>query len=118
MLARVVEFSPSSDAAAQFTKVVEVTALGIVAAQAGCAAAFVRTHGDIVLGISIWTSTAAAERYSRECYPGIEKMLRPFLTRDPKVYTFDSRELESGRFPARAVASKTLDFLRYVQADI
>jgi hypothetical protein len=36
MLTRVVEFSPATDAAAEFTKIVEQTVLGIVQAQAGC----------------------------------------------------------------------------------
>ncbi len=105
MLARVVEFTPASEAAAQFAKVVEVTILGIVQSQAGCVAAFVEAHEDYVLGVSIWQSIAAAQRYSRECYPNIATMLRPFLTCDPKVSTFDTRELNSRKLPPGILAS-------------
>ncbi len=112
MLARVVEFRPSSEAAAQFTKLVEVTVLGIVHTQAGCVAAFVQLHGESVLGVSIWQSIAAAERYGRECYPDIVTMLRPFLMCDPKVSTFDTRELNSRKLPPGIHAS----ILRYLQS--
>ncbi len=115
MLARVVEFRPSSEAAAQFTKFVEMTVLGIVHTQAGCVAAFVQLHGDCVLGVSIWQSTTAAERYSGECYPNIMEMLRPFLTCDPKVSTFDTRALNSGNLPPGILAS-IVGYLRSAQS--
>lgn len=42
MFARIVEFSPTSDAAAQFVEVVGETALRIVKGQSGCVAAWVK----------------------------------------------------------------------------
>jgi hypothetical protein len=95
MVTRVVEFSPTSDAAAQFVQVVEETALRIVKAQAGCIVACVQVRGKVVMGLSVWKSKSDAERFSRECYADIENMLRPFLKCDPKLHTFEAREIES-----------------------
>ncbi len=115
MLARVVQFMPSSDSAAQFTRIVEVTILGIVQAQAGCVAAFVEAHDDCVIGVSIWQSPAAAGRYGRECFPDIMRMLRPFLACDPKVSTFDTRELHRSGLPA-GILTSVVGYLRSIQA--
>jgi hypothetical protein len=95
MFARVVEFSPTSEAASQFVQLIEQTALRSVNAQAGCVAAFVEVRGHEVLGVSVWESTADAERYSRECYPDIENMLRPFLKSDPRLHTSEVRDIQS-----------------------
>lgn len=97
MVTRVVEFAPTSDAAAEFVGIIQGTALRIVRQQAGCIAAFVQVHQQVVLGLSVWRSAADAERCSRECYPDIEQMLRGFLKCNPKVYTFHSRNIESVR---------------------
>jgi hypothetical protein len=102
MFARVVEYSPASDAASQFVRVVNDTALRIVKAQAGCVTAFVELRGQVVLGVSVWESTADAARYVRECYPEIRTMLRPFLKCDPELHTFEVREI--GRVVVRARA--------------
>jgi hypothetical protein len=107
MVTRVIEFSPTSDAAAEFVQVIEETALRIVKAQAECIVAFVRVRGQVVMGVSVWKSLSDAERYSRECYPDIEKMLRPFLKCDPKLYTFESRQIEFLNMRARAMVPKT-----------
>ncbi len=115
MLARIVEFRPASEAAAQFAKVVEETTLGIAQAQAGCVAAFIEAQEDCVLAVSIWKSTNAVERYGRECYPELVKMLRPFLTCDPKVSTFDTRELNITDLPVQMRTSVS-DYLRGTQA--
>ncbi|MGZ4836017.1 MAG: hypothetical protein ACXVZZ_10305 [Terriglobales bacterium] len=115
MLARVVEFSPASDAAAEFIEVMEATALRIVKAQAGCIAAFVQVRGLVVVGLSIWESNSAAEQYNRECYPCVQEMLRPYLKCVPKVFTFDSQETETRDGRAQTVATKALEFLRYAQ---
>lgn len=109
MFARVVEYSPASDAASQFVRVVEETVLRIVKAQSGCVTAFVELRGQVVLGVSVWESTAAAARYSRECYPQIKTMLQPFLKSDPELYTFEVREIESVVVLARAMVRRTLD---------
>jgi hypothetical protein len=95
MVARVVEFSPTSDAAAQLVQVIEETALRIVKAQTGCIVAFVQVRGQVVMGVSVWNSGSDTERYSRECYPDIVNMLRPFLKCDPKVYTCEALQIES-----------------------
>jgi hypothetical protein len=107
MFARVVEFSPSSDAASQFVQVVQETALRIVKGQAGCIAAWVELREQVVMGVSVWKSTSDAARYSRECYPGIANMLRPFLKCDPKLHTFEAREIGSVVVRARAMVRRT-----------
>jgi len=109
MFARVVEFSPASDAASQFVRVVEDTALRIVKARAGCVTAFVELRGQTVLGVSVWESTADAARYSRECYPEIQTMLRPFLKCDPEIHTFEVREIGSVVVRARAMVRRPSD---------
>jgi hypothetical protein len=103
MFARVVEYSPVSDAASELVRVVKDTALRIVKAQAGCVTAFVELRGHAVLGVSVWASTADAERYIRDCYPEIETMLRPFLKCDPELHTFEVREIGSVVVRARAM---------------
>ena len=103
MFARVVEYSPASDAASQFVRVIEETVLRIVKAQAGCVAAFVELRGQAVLGVSVWESTADAARYSRECYAEITTLLRPFLKCDPELHTFEVREIGSVVVRARAM---------------
>ena len=109
MFARVVEFSPASDAASQFARVIEETALRMVKAQAGCVAAFVELRGQAVLGVSVWESKSDAERFSRECYPDIENILRPFLKCDPELHTFEARGIESVPLRARALVRRTSD---------
>jgi hypothetical protein len=109
MFARVIEFSPTSDAASQFVRVIEETALRMVKAQAGCVAAFVELREQAVLGVSVWESKSDAARFSRECYPDIENMLRPFLECDPELHTFMARRIESVTLRARAMVRKTSD---------
>jgi hypothetical protein len=110
MFARVVEFSPTSDAAAQFVQLIQEKALPIVKAQAGCIGAFVQPQqnaGQVVLGLSVWKTKADAERYRLGCYPDIEEMLRPFLKCGPKLHSFEVREIKEvivqarGRFKRR-----------------
>jgi hypothetical protein len=103
MFARVVEYSPASEAALQFIRGLEETVLRIVRAQAGCVTAFVELRGQSVLGVSVWESSADAARYGRECYPEIKAMLRPFLKCDPEVHTFEVREIGSVVVRARAM---------------
>ena len=110
MLARVVEYSPASDAASQFVRVVEDTALRIVKAQAGCVTAFVELRGQAVLGVSVWESPADA-RYSLGCYLEIKAMLRPFLKCDPELHTFEVREIGSVVVRARAMVRRAADSL-------
>lgn len=96
MLARIVEYSPSSDAAAQFVQLIQEKALPIVKGQEGCICAFVdlsHNAGPVILGVSVWKTKADAERYRRECCPDIEDMLRPFLKCGPKLRTFEVREI-------------------------
>lgn len=107
MFARVVEFSPRSEAAADFTRAVEGTVLRIVRAQAGCIAAYLEVRGRIVVGTSVWESASAAQRYSRECYPTIEKMLRPWLTRNPTIRTFDEAPAPAMLSDSRAPRVRT-----------
>ena len=106
MFARVVEYSPASHAASQFVRAIEDTALRIVKAQAGCVTAFVELRGQAVLGVSVWASTAEAERFNRECYPEIKTMLRPFLKCDPELHTFEVREIGSVVVRARAMVRR------------
>ena len=110
MFARIFEFAPASDAAAQFVEIIQEKALPIVRAQTGCLEAFVelpRTAWPIVLGVSVWRSRADAERYRRECYPDIEEMLRPFLRCNPKLRTFEVREIGHIALHMRAAVRKT-----------
>jgi hypothetical protein len=107
MFARVIEFSPTSDAATRFIQVIEQTALRIVKAQAGSIAAFVILRGQVVMGVSVWESRSDAERFSRECYPEIENILRPFLKCDPKLQTFEAREIDSVNVWTRAIVRRT-----------
>jgi quinol monooxygenase YgiN len=92
MFVRLVEFTPTSDTTAQFVQVFEQTVLRMVRKQAGCIGAFMELRGQVVMGVSVWKSGADAERYSRECYPEIETMLRPFLKCDPELHTREERE--------------------------
>jgi hypothetical protein len=103
MFARVVEFSPTSEAASELVRVIEETALRMVKAQAGCITAYVDLRGQVVMGVSVWESTADAARFSRECYPEIEDMLRPFLKCDPILHTFKVREIGTIVMRARAM---------------
>jgi len=112
MFARVVEYSPASDAASQFVRVVEDTALRIVKAQSGCVTAFVELRGQAVLGVSVWESPADAARYSLGCYLEIKAMLRPFLKCDPELHTFEVREIGSVVVRARAMVRRASDSQR------
>jgi hypothetical protein len=61
-----------------------------------------------VLGVSVWDSKMDAERYSREYFPEIENMLRPFLKCAPRLRTFDVREIrEVAVLNARSGAKPT-----------
>lgn len=115
MFTRVVEFSPASDAAAEFTKIVEQTGLG--KAQAGCIAVFVKAVGQSVIAVSVWQCPASAERFARECYPSIVETLRPFLRCTPSVCTLDMRQLETSPPLLNTALSKAgLSTLRDAQA--
>lgn len=108
MLARIVEYSPSSDAAAEFVQLIQKKVLPIVKGQEGCICAFVdlsHNAGPVILGVSVWKTKADAERYRREGYPDIEEMLRPFLKCGPKLRTFEVREI--GNTVARVLRQAT-----------
>ena len=110
MFARVLEFSPTSEAAAKLIQVIEETALRMIKTQAGCVTAFVERHGDVVIGVSVWKFKSDAERYSSECYPGIESMLRPFLKCAPKLRTIEAREIERATVQARGMVRQRSDW--------
>jgi quinol monooxygenase YgiN len=96
MFARIVEFSPTSDAAAQFVQIIQEKVLPIIKAQAGCLRASVEVRhnlGHVVLGVSVWDSKVDAERYRLDCYPEIEEMLRPFLKCTPRFRTFEGPDI-------------------------
>lgn len=110
MFARVLEFSPTSEAATKLVQVIEETALRMIKTQAGCVTAFVERRGDVVIGVSVWESKSDAERFSSECYPDIEYMLRPFLKCAPKLRTIEARKIESVAVRARGMVRQTSDW--------
>ncbi len=92
MFARIVKFSPVSQAGAQFIGVLQNHVLRMIKAQEGCITALVQPAQPKtlhVIGISIWESKSFAERFHRECYMDIEQLLRPLLQCDPTLYTFE-----------------------------
>lgn len=115
MLARVVAFSAASVAAAEFTKVVEETALRD---RSGCIATLVQIRGQAVMEVSIWESASAAEHYSSECYSDLQRMLRPYLKCDSKLYTFDAPGTNRSNIRPRAALSRTTDSFRYARAGV
>jgi hypothetical protein len=110
MFARVLEFSSTSGAATKLVQVIEETALRMIKTQDGCVTAFVERRGDVVIGVSVWDSKSDAERFSSECYPDIEYMLRPFLKGAPKLRTIEARKIESVAVRARGMVRQTSDW--------
>jgi quinol monooxygenase YgiN len=97
MFARVVEFLPTSEAAAQFVQIVQAKVLPNVKAQPGCVNASIEhlhNNEQVVLGVSVWNSKADAERYHLACYGEIEEMFRPFLKRKPTLGTFEGEDVQ------------------------
>jgi hypothetical protein len=82
----------------------------MIQTQAGCVTAFVERRGQVVIGVSVWESKSDAERYSIECYPDIEYMLRPFLECAPKLRTIEARKIESVAVQARGTVRQTSDW--------
>ena len=87
MIARIVEFAPTCEAAAEFVHAVEQTALRIAREQAGCIGTSIRLRGQSVIGLSLWESPSAVTRYDAD----LGKLLRPYLMREPRTYGFRLR---------------------------
>jgi hypothetical protein len=83
MFARIVEFIPRLERKEEFVKVVRNEVLPILKKQPGFLEIlpfFPETKTDKVMTITLWTEKREAERYEREVYPKVEKILKPYLT--------------------------------------
>ncbi len=115
MFARIVKFSPVSQAGAQFIGVLQNHVLRMIRAQEGCITALVQPAQPktlYVIGISIWESKSFAEQFHRECYTDIEQLLRPLLECDPTLYTFEFKDTSTLlETVASAIPSTLVTFL-------
>jgi heme-degrading monooxygenase HmoA len=83
MFARIVEFVPKLEKKEEFIKTVRNEVLPILKNQPGFLEIlpFVpEAKIEKMITVTLWTEKLDAERYERETYPKIEKILRPYLT--------------------------------------
>jgi heme-degrading monooxygenase HmoA len=91
MFARNVTLQLKPNSAANFTTTLEKSVLPVLRKQAGFKdeISFLAADGKEAVAISLWETKDAAERYSREAYPGVLKSLQEVVEGTPKVKSFD-----------------------------
>jgi len=92
MYTGVVELTTKPGKARELCTTIDEKVLPILKKQAGFVDETVLasdTDSNRVLGISFWNSKDDAERYHREQYPKINKMLSHLLETDPVIRTFE-----------------------------
>jgi len=83
MYARIVEFIPKVEEKEVFVKVVRNEVLPILKKQPGFLEIlpFVpETKTEKMITITLWAEKRDAERYEREVYPKVERIVKPYLT--------------------------------------
>ena len=83
MFAHIVEFVPKHEKKDEFIKTTKNEVLPVFKKQTGfleILPLFPETKNEKFIGITLWTEKKDAERYERETFPKVEKMLQPYLT--------------------------------------
>src|ERR1700730_3543541 len=91
MFTRVVELTSKSGQAKELSNTINEKVVPILKKQTGFVDETVLvsdTESTRVLGLSFWNSKKDAERYHREQYPKIQKMLKHLLETEPVIGTF------------------------------
>lgn len=57
-----------------------------------------------VLGITFWDTRENAEQYHRTEYPNVQETVRPFISGEPVIRTFDVHTSTTHRIAARKAA--------------
>jgi quinol monooxygenase YgiN len=99
MFARMLEFIPKTDQKEDFINVVKNEILPILKKQTGFLEVlpfFPEVTTEKVLFISLWTEKQYFERYQKEWFPKVEKIVKPYLTAPMtyKLYTLETRLCE------------------------
>lgn len=82
MFARVVEFIPKFEKKDEFVKTVKNEILPLLKKQPGfleILPLYPENRNEKVFNITLWMEKKDAERYERETFPKIEKILQPYL---------------------------------------
>lgn len=83
MFARIVEFIPKLEEKEEFVKGLRDEVLPILKKQPGFLEIlpfFPETKTEKMITITLWAEKPDAERYEREVYPKVERILKPYLT--------------------------------------
>jgi quinol monooxygenase YgiN len=83
MFARILEFSAKMEKKDEIVKVVKNEILPILKKQNGFLEVlplFPETRNDKIVAISLWNEKKDIEKYDREVFPEVAKMLKPYLT--------------------------------------
>jgi len=83
MFARIVEFIPKFEKKDEFVKTVKNEILPLLKKQPGfleILPLYPENRNEKVFNITLWMEKRDAERYERETFPKVEKMLQPYLT--------------------------------------
>ena len=82
MFARIVEFIPKFEQKEEFVKVVRNEVLPILKKQTGfleILPLFPETKTEKMITITLWAEKRDAERYERDAYAKVEKIVKPYL---------------------------------------
>lgn len=83
MFARIVEFIPKFEKKDEFVKTVKNEILPLLKKQPGfleLLPLYPENRNEKVFNITLWMEKKDAERYERETFPRVEKILQPYLT--------------------------------------
>lgn len=83
MFARIVEFIPKFEKKDDFVKTVKNEILPLLKKQPGfleLLPLYPENRNEKVFNITLWMEKKDAERYERETFPRVEKILQPYLT--------------------------------------
>jgi len=83
MFARIVEFIPKFEKKDEFVKTVKNEILPLLKKQPGfleILPLYPENRNEKVFNITLWMEKKDAERYERDTFPKVEKLLQPYLT--------------------------------------
>ena len=94
-VARSVRFDIAKDRNDDFYKLFKTEVLPVLKKQDGFKDELLLVHDQHVLAISVWNNADAARKYETATYPQVDKALRPVMTGQPTIETFDFASLST-----------------------
>jgi heme-degrading monooxygenase HmoA len=94
-IARSVRFDIATDKNEQFQTLFKNEILPTLKKQDGFKDELLLVHDQHVLAISVWNNADSARKYESTTYPQLDKKLRPVMSGNPTVETFQYNSLST-----------------------